>query len=168
MFIRVTSLHSLQSWYSAKYVYNIAWSNHCVRNTPIENQGIIVKLSRSCSLVSISLHVKAVGLKAYRSKITTIMFVLKASLIVVLKINIDASAICQSYIFITNKFPKRFNSLFELRISVQNSLKNMYFLTIKLIVKRWCQDAGNAVSEARILNISGRCMPPDPLVVVWT
>jgi hypothetical protein len=94
-----------------------------------------VKLSRSCSLVSISLHVKAVGLKAYRSKITT-MFVLKASLLVVLKINIDASAICQSYIFITNKFPKRFNSLFELRISVQNSLKNMYFLTIKLIVKR--------------------------------
>jgi hypothetical protein len=34
-----------------------------------------------------------------------------------------------------NKFPKRFNSLFELRISVQNSLKNMYFLTIKLISK---------------------------------
>ena len=32
-----------------------------------------------------------------------------------------------------NKFPKRFNSLFELRILVQNSLKNMYFLTIKLI-----------------------------------
>jgi hypothetical protein len=63
------------------------------------------------------------------------MFILKASLLVVLIINVDASAICQSYIFssLANKFPKRFNSLFELRILVQNSLKNMYFLTIKLI-----------------------------------
>ena len=37
------------------------------------------------------------------------------------------------FLLLANKFPKRFNSLFELRILVQNSLKNMYFLAIKLI-----------------------------------
>ena len=47
---------------------------------------------------------------------------------------------CQQFanpIFLTpvNKFPKRFNSLFELRILVQNYLKNLYFITIKLISK---------------------------------
>ena len=45
---------------------------------------------------------------------------------------------------LANKFPKRFNALFELRILVQNSLKNMYFLTIKLIshseVDEWTGD----------------------------
>jgi hypothetical protein len=39
------------------------------------------------------------------------------------------------FLLLANKFPKRFDSLFELRILVQNSLKNMYFLTIKLIEK---------------------------------
>jgi hypothetical protein len=72
-------------------------ANHCIRDRESGN------ICKAFTLLQFGFYfiAKAVGLKAYRSKITT-MFIIKASVLVVLIINIDESAICQSYIFITS------------------------------------------------------------------